>query len=207
MPAPDLVKTGIGGLDEILSGGIPRGNVILLEGAIGCGKTTMGVEFVYRGITQFGEPGVIVLFEVAPDMIVRDAQSFGWDLRELERTDRLRIVFTSPDVLRQELQQADSVLLEEAARIGARRIFIDGVARLIGSNGTPEARSTFHVFTEGLHRENLTAALAIEASAYSPGAQRFAARRVDCRHRHTPTNGGEPTRHQPLAGNCEIARP
>jgi circadian clock protein KaiC len=66
MPATDLVKMGIVGLDDILSGGIPRGNVILLEGAIGCGKTTMGVEFVYRGITQFGEPGVIVLFEVAP---------------------------------------------------------------------------------------------------------------------------------------------
>jgi len=165
------VKTGIAGLDEILSGGIPRGNVILLEGAIGCGKTTMGVEFVYRGASQFGEPGVIVLFEVSPDKIIRDAQGFGWDLRELERADRLRIVFTSREVLRQELQQADSVLLEEAARIGARRIFIDGVGRLTGgnSNGTPEARSAFHVFTEGLHRENLTAALAIEASAYHPG--------------------------------------
>ena len=49
MPGADLMKTGIAGLDEILSGGIPRGNVILLEGAIGCGKTTLGVEFVYRG--------------------------------------------------------------------------------------------------------------------------------------------------------------
>ena len=45
----DLVKTGISGLDAILSSGIPRGNVILLEGGIGTGKTTMGVEFVYRG--------------------------------------------------------------------------------------------------------------------------------------------------------------
>jgi chloramphenicol 3-O-phosphotransferase len=95
MPGPDLVKTGIAGLDEILSGGIPRGNVILLEGAIGCGKTTLGVEFVYRGASHFDEPGVIVLFEVSPDKIIRDAQGFGWDLRELERTDRLRIVFTS----------------------------------------------------------------------------------------------------------------
>jgi circadian clock protein KaiC len=98
---------------------------------------------------------------------VRDAQGFGWDLRELERTGKLRIVFTSRDVLRQELQQADSVLLDEAAKIGARRIFIDGVARLVGGNGTPETRTAFHVFTEGLQREKLTAALAIEASAYS----------------------------------------
>ena len=48
MPEPDLVETGISGLDPILSGGIPRANVILLEGAIGTGKTTQGVEFVYR---------------------------------------------------------------------------------------------------------------------------------------------------------------
>ena len=38
----DLVKTGISGLDAILSSGIPRGNVILLEGGIGTGKTTHG---------------------------------------------------------------------------------------------------------------------------------------------------------------------
>jgi circadian clock protein KaiC len=166
MPDPDLVRTGIAGLDEILSGGIPRGNVILLEGAIGCGKTTLGVEFIYHGASQFGEPGLIVLFEVSPDKIIRDARHFGWDLRELEENGRLRIVFTSRDVLRQELQQADSVLLEEATGICARRIFIDGVARLIGANGAAEARSAFHVFTEGLQRENLTAALAVEASAY-----------------------------------------
>jgi KaiC/GvpD/RAD55 family RecA-like ATPase len=44
----NLIRTGIGGLDSILLGGIPRGNVILLEGATGTGKTTLGVEFVYR---------------------------------------------------------------------------------------------------------------------------------------------------------------
>ncbi|MGZ8374610.1 MAG: ATPase domain-containing protein [Nitrospira sp.] len=164
-----MVRTGIAGLDEILSGGIPRGNVILLEGAIGCGKTTFGVEFIYRGASEFNEPGIIVLFEVSPEKITRDALRFGWNLRELEKMDRLRIIFTSRDVLRQELQQADSVLLQEAAEIGARRIFIDGIARLIGGNGdTHEPRSAFHVFTEGLQRENLTAVMAIEASAYHP---------------------------------------
>jgi circadian clock protein KaiC len=165
MPEADIVRTGIAGLDEILMGGIPRGNVILLEGAIGVGKTTLGVEFVYRGASQFDEPGVIVLFEVSPDKLTRDALRFGWDLREMERRNRLKIVFTTRDVLRQELQQADSVLLEQAASIGARRIFVDGVARLVGSNGSHESRSSFHVLTEGLQRENLTAILAVEASA------------------------------------------
>lgn len=164
---PDLVKTGIAGLDDILPNGIPRGNVILVEGSIGVGKTTMGVEFVYRGASQFDEPGIIVVFEVSPDKLMRDAMGLGWDLAKLEQQERLKIVFTTREVLRLELQQADSVLLDEAAKIGARRIFIDGVGPLVSSNGNPESRSAFHVLTEGLQRENLTALLAVEASSFN----------------------------------------
>ena len=104
-----IVKTGINGLDAILFGGIPRGNVILLEGVIGAGKTTMGLEFIYRGAKEFGEPGIIVVFEVSPDKLARDAASLGWDLPELERLGRLRIIYTTRDVFRQELQRADSL--------------------------------------------------------------------------------------------------
>lgn len=165
MTEPDLVKTGIAGLDDIFNGGIPRSNVILVEGSIGAGKTTLGVEFVYRGASQFDEPGIIVVFEVSPEKLMRDTLRFGWDLRKLEKNGLLKIVFTTRDVLRQELQQADSVLLEEAANLGARRIFIDGVDRLLG-NEAPESRSSFYVLTEGLQRENLTAILAVDASAF-----------------------------------------
>src|SRR5215467_7248455 len=107
MAEQDFVKTGIAGLDSILSGGIPRGNVILLEGAIGTGKTTFGVEFIYRGASEFNEPGIIVLFEVSPQKLIRDASRLGWDLTELERKNLLKIIFTTRPVFRQELQQAD----------------------------------------------------------------------------------------------------
>jgi len=159
----DVVKTGISGLDAILSSGIPRGNVILLEGGIGTGKTTLGVEFVYRGASMFGEPGLIVLFEVSPDRLVRDTARFGWDLPALERQRKLKIIFTTRPVFRQELQQADSLLLEEAAEIGARRIYVDGVVG--AAVGGAELRDAFHVLVEGLQRENLTAVFAVEASA------------------------------------------
>src|SRR2546421_10874564 len=127
MAERDLIKTGIEGLDELLLGGIPRGNLILIQGAPGTGKTTLGLEFVYRGITEFDEPGMIVLFEVSPDKLVRDAAAFGWDLRELERQGRLKIVFTTRQVFAQEIQQADSLLLTEAMQIRAQRIFVDGL--------------------------------------------------------------------------------
>ena len=130
MAESDQVKTGVVGLDAILGGGIPRGNVIVVEGPAGSGKTTLGLEFIYRGATDFGEPGLIVLFEVSPIKVIRDAAQFGWDLSELERQGKVKVIFTTRSVLQEELQQADSLLLAEAARIGARRMFIDSLPPL-----------------------------------------------------------------------------
>ena len=137
----------------------------------GTGKTTLGVEFLYRGARQFDEPGVIVLFEVAPDKLIRDAALFGWDLRELERDGRLKMIFTTRQLFQQEVQQADSPLLAEAAEIGARRIFVDGLVRLPESTGG-DPRDAFHLLAEGLHRENLTAMLALESTFTDPAAAR-----------------------------------
>src|SRR5450631_3624274 len=130
-----VVRTGIPGLDAILMGGIPRTNVILVEGTTGTGKTLFGMEFIYRGITRFNEPGIIVVFEVSPDKLIRDAATMGWDLAELQSQRKLQIVFTSPQVLEQELRSQDSLLLETAAEIGAQRIFIDGIGLLRPASG------------------------------------------------------------------------
>jgi circadian clock protein KaiC len=162
VPESDLVKTGIRGLDDILANGIPQGNIILVTGSAGTGKTTLGVEFVYRGARQFNEPGMIVLFEVAPAKLIRDAALFGWDLRALEREGRLKMVFTTRQLFQQQLQRADSPLLAEAAEIGARRIFVDGLVRPPEHGGDP--REAFHLLAEALHRENLTAMLALEST-------------------------------------------
>lgn len=161
----ERVKTGISGLDAILGGGIPRGNIILIEGAIGTGKTTMGTEFVYHGAREFDEPGVIVVFEVSPEKLARDAAGLGWDLGALERSQKLKIIYTTREVFRQELQQADSLLIEEANKIGARRIFIDGAAGLLPIGEEKDSRETFHILVQGLQRESLTAILALEAAA------------------------------------------
>src|SRR5437879_746378 len=171
MPEPDLVKTGIKGLDEVLFGGFPRGNIILVAGTAGTGKTTFGVEFVYRGARQFKEAGGIGLFGVAPDKPLRDAALVGGVLRELGRKGRLKMIFTTRQLFQQELQQADSQLLAEAAEIGARRIFVDGLVRLPESNAG-DSRDAFHLLAEGLHRENLTAMLALESTFADAEAMR-----------------------------------
>jgi len=165
MPDLDLARTGITGLDAILAGGIPRGNLVLVEGAPGTGKTTLGLEFIYRG-AQDDEPGLIVVFEVSPERIMREAALFGWDLAALERQGRLRIVFTTRRLFEQELQQADSLLLEQAREIGARRLFVDSFAPLTRDGAGQPPRELFHILSEGLQRENLTAVLALEIPAH-----------------------------------------
>src|SRR2546429_3222260 len=136
MPTPEnFARTGISGLDSILEGGIPRSNVTLVEGAIGTGKTTMGVEFVYRGASEFDEPGLIVLFEVSPEKVVRDAAQLGWDLTALERQGGGENVFTTRPGVRQEMQQAGSLLLQTAAPMGAAPLLLDRVGGGVDRGG------------------------------------------------------------------------
>src|ERR1700685_2450809 len=130
MPKDNLIKTGIKGLDAVLLGGIPRTNVILVQGVTGSGKTLMGSEFVYRGIVQFNEPGLIVVFETNPDKLIRDAAEFGWNLDELQQQKKLQIIFTSPQVFDQEVRSPTSLLLETASEMGAKRMFVDGIGLL-----------------------------------------------------------------------------
>ena len=56
-------KTGVDGLDEITGGGFPKGRPTLICGSAGCGKTLMGIQFLVKGITEYGEPGVFMSFE------------------------------------------------------------------------------------------------------------------------------------------------
>jgi len=167
MSESNFVKTGIKGLDPLLLGGIPKGNIILVQGATGTGKTLMGLEFVYRGVTQYHEPGLIVVFETSPDKLIRDAAGFGWNLNELQREKKLQIIFTTPEVFDQELRSTDSLLLETANAMGAQRVFIDGIGLLRPNRGADlstdsKFRDLLLQISESLNRENLTALLSLE---------------------------------------------
>jgi len=165
-----LVKTGIEGLDEILLGGIPRSNVILVQGETGTGKTLFGTEFIYRGIVEFDEPGLIVVFETSAQKLMRDAKVMGWDLEALQARRKLQVIFTSPEVLEQEVRAPDSLLLETAAEIGAQRIFIDGVSLFNPSHqgGLSQQppnisyRELLQQIIEALSREKLSALISHE---------------------------------------------
>ncbi|RLF24021.1 MAG: KaiC domain-containing protein [Thermoprotei archaeon] len=138
----ERVKTGIPGLDEILHGGIPRRNVVLLSGGPGTGKSIFGQQYLYYGLTQ-GEPGVLVALEEHPVQIRRNMAQFGWDVRDYENegmfaivdaftggigeaAKRERYVVRDPD----DVHQLIDVLKAAIRDIGAQRAVIDSVSTL-----------------------------------------------------------------------------
>src|SRR5712692_3760785 len=90
MPTVDRTPTGIPGLDEILSGGFPRGRVILLVGGPGTGKTILTSQFLMNGIKIYGENGAFVSLDETKAHYYREMALFGWKFEELRRAKSSR---------------------------------------------------------------------------------------------------------------------
>jgi len=130
--------TGIEGLDEITGGGLPRGRATLVCGAAGCGKTLLAMEFLLKGATRFGEPGVFMAFEETADELVQNVRSLGFDAGSLVR--RRKLVIDHVRVERSEIQETGDYDLEglfvrlghAIDSVGARRVVLDTIESLFG---------------------------------------------------------------------------
>ena len=94
----DLSKrcpTGIPGLDEMIQGGFPRQRSVLLAGASGSGKTTFAMQFLYKGITDYNEPGILICLEQDPKELKEDMLDYGFDLQKAEYEGKLIIIDSS----------------------------------------------------------------------------------------------------------------
>ncbi len=72
------VSTGIPGMDELLNGGFPARNVILLAGGPGTGKSIFSQQYIYYGLKN-SEPGIYVTLEEHPVAVRENMKQFGWD--------------------------------------------------------------------------------------------------------------------------------
>ncbi len=89
---PKRVPTGIAGFDELCGGGLLRNRTYLVSGPAGAGKTIFGLQYIYNGITKYGENGIIIATEERPEQIRENVKMFGWDFGALEDEGKLAIV-------------------------------------------------------------------------------------------------------------------
>lgn len=160
------VETGITGLERMLNGGLLQGSTTLVRGAPGTGKTTLGIQFLYTGIVQKNEPGLLISFEEFPHFLHRDALSLGWDLKKLEAEDRLRIIFTSPAVFLSNLQSPSSSLNQTIREWGVKRVVLDSITHFTRLTSDPvKLREIYNHVVNGLKREGITNILTSEDRA------------------------------------------
>ncbi|MDX1522813.1 MAG: ATPase domain-containing protein [Anaerolineae bacterium] len=159
----DRVKTGIHGLDEMLGGGFLQNTANLVEGAPGTGKTTFGMQFIFNGI-QANEPGLIITYEEFPKQYYHDAAAFGWDFHELEKQGLLKIVMTSPEASRLDIERVDGMIESYVNEMGARRVVVDSISQFARLTQDPvELRGLEFAFINALKRQGLTSVLTRES--------------------------------------------
>ena len=128
--------TGINGLDTITGGGLPRGRPTLVCGGSGSGKTLLGMEFLIRGIRQYGEHGVFISFEERPKDLSDNVASLGYDLPGMIADKTFTIDQISID--RGEITETGDYDLEglfirlatAIEAVGAQRVVLDTIETL-----------------------------------------------------------------------------
>lgn len=163
------VPTGIQGLDELTFGGLPQGQATLVCGGAGSGKTLLGAEFLTRGATQFGEPGVLITFEENEQEMARNVASLGFDLNDLIARKALVIDYVHID--RSEAPVTGDWNLEglfvrmgyAIDSIGAKRVVLDTIEALFaGLNDSAILRAELHRLFRWLKDKGVTAVITAE---------------------------------------------
>ncbi|HAO12831.1 MAG TPA: KaiC 1 [Planktothrix sp. UBA8407] len=158
--------TGIQGLDEITNGGLPQGRPTLICGSAGCGKTLFGVEFLVRGATLYGEPGVLISFEETAAEITKNVASLGWNLTELIAEGKILIDHVYIEA--SEIEETGEYDLEALflrlgyaiKKIGAKRVLLDTIEVLFaGLANTNIVRSELRRLFHWLKDQGVTAVI------------------------------------------------
>lgn len=129
--------TGVVGLDDILHGGLPHGQMYLLEGEPGTGKTTIALQFILEG-ARLGERTLYVTLSESKDELVAAADSHGWSLDDVAVVEFVPeeaalngedsyTVFHPNEV---ELESTIKKLIEEIERVDAKRVVLDSLSEL-----------------------------------------------------------------------------
>ena len=132
---PPRMSTGIPGLDEVLGGGLPQGNMYLVEGESGAGKTTLGLQFLLEGKRR-GERTLWITLSETETQLLQSARSHNWSLDGIDvcnpsAPERInqpgdKYSFFSPaDV---ELDEIRTAIVAATERVRPSRVVFDPVS-------------------------------------------------------------------------------
>ncbi|GAB3318190.1 circadian regulator CirA [Haloplanus rallus] len=166
----DLTRTGIEGLDSILSGGIVDNATVLISGNPGTGKSILGLQYIYNGVTKFDEKGIYLSFEENAEDIAQAAESIGFaDWRELVEDDQI-LIYDKQELLRHnDFNSTLDRLLAAFEETEYERLVLDSLTMFeLFFEDEQEKRTYLLKFSDILKANGLTSLLIAEQSAVFP---------------------------------------
>ena len=134
----EKAKSGIWGLDEILSGGFSREHMFLVEGNPGTGKTTIALQFLMEG-AKAGEKCLYITLSETERELRQGAASHGWLLDErivvfellppesLLDSEQQQSLLYSSDL---ELGETTRQIFEAVERVHPSRVVLDSLSEI-----------------------------------------------------------------------------
>jgi KaiC/GvpD/RAD55 family RecA-like ATPase len=152
----ERVKSGVDGMDRLVEGGFLKGDVILLAGNTGSGKTILSAQFICNGAVKYGEKGVYVTFEENAGTLKRNLLRFGYDLEKLEREGAVKILDLEA-IKGAGLSANIEFILNVLREINAERLVIDSLTAFLSACEEKfEYRTLMHLFYKILKKLGCT---------------------------------------------------
>ena len=120
------VNLGLKGLDDLLQGGIPENNSVLVCGGPGTGKSIFGLQFIYTG-ARLKEPGLYVTIEERPEKLSEQASYFFKDFKKLENKKLINFLKIPTNITELDIVE---FIRKTADKVKAKRIVVDSLSIL-----------------------------------------------------------------------------
>jgi len=167
LSSPGRISTGIAGLDAMTEGGLIRGDMHLLAGAPGTGKTILASTFAYNAVTTLKERVVYASFEESTEYLMRNMKKLGIDLAAGEKTGNLKVI--DLDALKgKELENNIQLLIAAVKETKSTILIIDSLtALLLATESKFELRAFMKSVYKTLKSQGVTTLMTI---SQTPGA-------------------------------------
>ncbi len=142
-----LCETGIEKLDEMVGGGIPKGNTVLVVGSSGTGKTTLCMQYLINGAKK-GERGVFFTITEPLFKLTKNLETFSFYDKKLIESGMvnlidLRIISERLGLVAEKYTVEDAsalldILRDIANELNVERLVIDSITALCYRLQTPE---------------------------------------------------------------------
>jgi len=132
----DRCVTGVEGLDNILNGGVPRGNTVLITGSVGTGKTSLCLEFLVHG-ALYGENSLYISVTESTDKLLKNIIPYDFFEDRLMKESRLhffdlpviydRLGLDKPEFDYEEINILIDAVTNLVSELKVKRLVIDSI--------------------------------------------------------------------------------